>query len=104
MKASQTICAAAATKLGGAHSRQVSGKDWDMLNSEIGNYLAAKKGTSKDGLRDGLWFLFGVARQRAAKARRRIKNRNVVAHQFFQSVSLRWKVRLSRHLNYLPGK
>lgn len=90
MKVSQSVCAAAATKLGGDHSRQVSSKDWDALKAEIGNFLDTKKGSSHDGLRDVLWFLFSVARQRAAaQARRRKKRSKIVTHQFFHSVSFR---------------
>lgn len=88
-KASRCICEAAATKLGDSRNRPISGKDWEVFRSEIGKYLAAREGYEgrvEDGLREGLWFLFVVAGQRAAKARRRSNNGNIVAHRFFHSV------------------
>lgn len=59
-----------------------------MLKTEIGNYLDTKKGGSKNGLRDRLWFLFSVVRQRAAAQARRGKNHSgkVVTYHLFHSV------------------
>lgn len=88
-KASRFVCSAAATKLGDSQSHQVSGNDWEVFRAEIVTYLAAKEaneGRLTDELKDGLWFLFAVARRRAAKARRRQNNGNIVAHRFFHSV------------------
>lgn len=57
-----------------------------MLKAEIGNYLDTKEGGSKDGLRDGLWFLFSVVRQRATAMARRQKKNNIGTCQLFHSV------------------
>lgn len=51
----------------------------------MGNFLS-EHGALNAGVRDGLWFLFTVAVQRAAKARRRSRERNIVAHRFFERV------------------
>eukprot|EP00752_Nemacystus_decipiens_P004426 g4040.t2 len=92
-EASRSVCAAVAKKLGDTRHRQVSGKDWELFRSEIRTYLAAKEaseGRLGDGLKDGLWFLFAVAGRRAAKARRRQDNGNIVAHRFFHSMCVEY--------------
>ncbi len=87
-QASRSICTAAATRLE-AQGGQISGRDWEVFKAEMGNFLSKKQVVS-NAVRDGLWFLFTVAVQKATKARRRSsqrsRERNVVAHHFFERV------------------
>ncbi|CAN0380101.1 unnamed protein product [Ectocarpus sp. 8 AP-2014] len=84
-EAVRSVCEASAAKLGETHTRQVSGKDWDCIESEIADYLARSKDGVKDELRDALWFVLAVARPKAATKRRRGVE-HVVACEVFHSV------------------
>ncbi|CAM9848770.1 unnamed protein product, partial [Ectocarpus fasciculatus] len=85
-EAVRSVCGAAAAKLGETHTRQVSGKDWDCIESEIADYLAARsKDGVKDEVRDALWFILAVARPKGATKRRRGVE-HVVACEVFHSV------------------
>ncbi|CAN0561693.1 unnamed protein product, partial [Ectocarpus sp. 12 AP-2014] len=85
-EAVRSVCEAAAAKLGETHTRQVSGKDWDCIESEIADYLAARsKDGEKDEIRDALWFVLAVARPKAATKRRRGVE-HVVACEVFHTV------------------
>ncbi|CAN0004844.1 unnamed protein product [Scytosiphon promiscuus] len=87
-KASRCICAAAGNKLVDANARQIRGKDWDVIKSEINAYLNVRP-EERSSLRDALWFVCAVAASRAAKLRRRI-GRNIVANEFFHSVCVEY--------------
>lgn len=84
-QASRSICAAAGKRLADARARQIRGKDWDVVKSEINTYLNARP-AAENCLKDALWFVCAVAASRAAKLRRRV-GRNLLANDFFQSVS-----------------
>lgn len=87
-QASLCIAIAASAKLKDAHNRRVTGKDWEVIKAAIAEYIAAEKVGPGTGLEHALWFVYAVARSRAAKARRRTTRGRlpVVADRYFHSV------------------
>ncbi|CAM9177461.1 unnamed protein product, partial [Hapterophycus canaliculatus] len=93
-KASRCIRAAAGNKLAGTKGRQIRGKDWEVVKSEINAYLITRP-EEDTWLMDALWFVCAVAASRAAKLRRRV-GRNLVANDFFYSVGMEYSSAVER--------